>query len=201
MVALPPVIGAFVRVAGVWERAQKGTPEGFAGVAVHSGSVFVNTRDVYGYASGFQVVWTSIDGELNAQDRSVFKFLFIGTPKSAEAGLAWRPDGSIDEKKNVQNAVPGGFTTFNIDNWRQYDMTRDYEIKFDFVSGDHVTVEPTLNTWLNLTSPAASHELTARLFNTTGDEEGTYDIRFREKISAPASGNDIMRSTVSASVV
>lgn len=189
-------VGIYVRQAGVWERANAGTPEGFSGPQVHSGSVFVNSSNVRTYASSvWNYCWVNIDGEINLLNYTCNDFDL--SPYSLSAWFRFNNDGTID-RKNF------GTVTDTYANWRTYDCGRDYEIKFEAASPGNYDEPLTTGSWLNLTNPAAGPYIVGASKSGIGflNVSEVQDVRIREKVSAPAGGNDIgtMTSIISSEV-
>lgn len=179
------VVGIFTRVAGVWERVNAGTPEGFAGPHVYQSGAWENTVvDYVNITTVWLPCWVNIDGELNFLDLTSTDFDL--SPYNTSSLIDVNGDGTLDKKSF-------GSTQNGIANWRTYDCGREYEIMWSHDAFDNANVEePTLDTWLNLTDPSTtssiigSHSGTGFLFF-----KAHYLVRIREKVSAPAGGNDL----------
>lgn len=180
---LPDVIGVYVRQAGVWERANAGTPEGFSGPQVRQSGTWQNCEVVSGKASAvWETCWVNIDGELDVPP-NVTSFDFDLSPYVLFAGVDYNGNGTIDLWQS-------GSLTNEYDNWRAFDCGRDYEILFEHTSGDLSEVDPTLDTWLNLTDPPTNHTFTDSQSGTGFFTKlGVYTVKIREKVSAPVGGN------------
>lgn len=190
--ALPTVIGVYSRQAGVWERANGGTPAGFRGVYSRQGGVWEPCSPVYARASGvWEYCWLTVDGEIDLVNFSKFSFDF-GSPGSARVDYWLNYDGTIDGR-----ALPGIPTgREEIGQWRYYDNGREYQIKFEedispFFT-DPWTVHPTLDTWLNWTSISTDYTFYKSVGGATSGaaQSGMY-VRIRETVGAAAGGNDI----------
>ena len=181
--ATPSPIGIWVNVSSVWKRVEP--PH------IRVSGVWKEVTGVWVKASGvWKRCYANIDGEIEVSNLQIFVF-DTGSPFDSTAGLRWNGDGTIDK----QDKPPDAGWVDNTSQWRLFDMGRDYEIRFRYSSGDHVDTEPTLNTWLDLTDPSTTHTL---LHNKTnlGVEEGIYNVDVREKITAPAGGNDTGTATL-----
>lgn len=180
---MPTQVGIFVRVAGVWERQTGGTPIGFGGVNIKVSGDWEPLVVGYTYTSVWQATWTNIDGDLNLPGGSSDDFDI--SPYNVTSGFRFFGSGKIQRDNNGN-----GFQDWGT--WWYYANGRDYEIWFEYDSGHHISNEPTLNTWLNFTDPETNHWLydsesgSGFLFTT-----GYYTVRVREKVSAPAGGNDL----------
>lgn len=169
------VVGVFVRQAGVWERANGGTPTGFSGPQVRQAGVWNNCVVVESYIGGWQVSWVNIDGEISIEDNSKSASDPVGPPWSASVTFNFNGDDV------------GG------EDWRDYDCGRDYEIKFtEDLSGswDPWTTHPTLATWLDFTDPDTDYSF-SREVSFQASFQSKMEVRIREKVSAPSAGNDV----------
>lgn len=181
---LPDVVGVHTRVAGTWERVNGGTPEGFSGPQVHNGTSFVNSVVVYGYDSAaWQTTWVNIDGEINIVDKMTFSSDTSGPPWLSFVKYFMEADGGLDVHTN-------NFGRFEFAHWRSFDCGREYEIKFTRTGSNAWTFPPVEDTWLDFTDPVTNHEFENRV-QATIIRITTMDVRIREKVSAPAGGNDI----------
>jgi hypothetical protein len=188
-------IGVFTRVAGVWERVNAGTPEGFSGPQVRQGGSWSNALNVQGYASGWNYCWVNIDGEISFNTAQASDFDI--SPYTVQADLRFQTDGSIDRLHNDT-------VTTEYSQWRFYDCGREYEIYFDRTTpGTYVTAEPTLTTWLTFTD-GGSQKVVSSGATGIGFFVGIerWDVKFRESVSAPAGGNDegVATLTLSAEI-
>jgi len=177
-------IGIYSRVAGVWERMNGGaSSDGFDGVNVHTGSVFVDHCFVEVYNSGWLASWTTIDGELSFLDDHWNEFDF-SSPFYSEVVWHIRSNGDVQISDNNWNNLSRG-------SWRTYDCGREYEVKFTETIGGQYTAwdsHPTLNTFLDLTDAATNYEFyLAR--SATGIEEAKMTVWIQEKITQ-SGGND-----------
>lgn len=177
------VIGVYTRVAGVWERVNAGTPEGFSGPQTRQGGTWENAANVRTRQSGvWEFSWTNIDGELNAKNESAFDFDL--SPYNLSAWLRYNGDGSMDRKHN--GTITNGFSS-----WRPFDCGREYEIYFEDADPGNRELSLTRNTWLALTDPSTNY-----IVGSSADGSGylfsteTQLVRIREKVSAPSLGND-----------
>ena len=144
------LIGVYARVSGVWQRINGGTPEGFSGPQVKASGVWHNCDWVHGYATGWQVTWTNINGEIpgSTDIGTVNATDFDVSPYSLDANVVLKPDGSISRKNN-------SITTHNYSQWRDYDCGREKQwhvLRDVNYSGTYNTVEPTLSTWTDFTA-------------------------------------------------
>lgn len=187
--AVPNVIGTYVRQGGVWERANAGTPEGFSGPQVRQGGVWENALIVYAKASAvWQTCWVNIDGELELAPQSRNSFDFFSPPFFSRVDFWFNGDGTIDAAS--VNGTPG--SRAEVATWRDFDCGREYEIKFDEdISGfnDPWTTHPTLDTWIALTDPSTDRQF-ALENNSPGERHAEMDVRIRETVSAPVGGNE-----------
>ena len=177
------IIGIYTRVAGVWTRCNGGTPIGFSGPAtkvagVWEGDLYVASKDTI-----WRPVWVNIDGEISIGDATAQDFDI--SPYNVACGFKWLGSGGIQRDNNGSGYVAYG-------SWRSYDCGRDYEIYFEHESAQVASGEPTLDTWLNLTDPDTDHNLfDSKSGSGFLNRWAYYDVRIREKVSAPAGGNDI----------
>jgi hypothetical protein len=185
---VPPVIGLWTYhfSSGGWDRCNgpTGTSDGFEGVFVYKSAAWKNTGVAWGKAvSTWAVCWTNIDGELSVQNVSATDFDL--SPYSMTAWFRYNGDGTIDRRNNSS-------TITNWSHWRLFDNGRDYEIKFDAASPGSVAFSPTTGVWDDLTSPVRNSQL-GSVKSGTGFWFSTeeQDVRIREKVTAPAGGNDI----------
>lgn len=193
MAATP--IGTYVKDLGVWKRANGGTPVGFSGPQVRDAGVWKNCIlvDCRDSESWGYYAWVNIDGELSVNDFNVTDIDY-GSPWSVGAGFRVNADGDYDKYTGTFGWTANG-------RWRDYDCGREYEVKFERTSGTTPDSEPTLNTWLNLTDPDTNHFVQDNNSGTTQffNRQIIYDVRIREKVSAPAGGNDIGTITLTQS--
>ena len=132
----------------------------------------------------WKTCWTNIANDLSLGGGSAIAFDI--SPYFVEAGHRFNSDGSIDR---IADPGPYAFWT-EVGGWWDYDNGRDYEIYFDHTDFQHADTEPTLDTWLNLTSPPTNHTI-------YDSESGTgfyqhrsrYLVTIREKVGAGA-GDD-----------
>lgn len=201
--AVPAVIGVYVRQAGVWERANAGTPEGFSGPQVYQ-TGWKNCVEVRAKASSvWQYSWVNIDGEINLSAQSaVAEEISVGPTWFIEGGFQFQNDGEIFRQQNP--GTPNETVWTYRANWRNYDCGRDYEIKFERSSGIPADTEPGLDTWLNFTNPASGpyevYESESGVTDETYIFGNVYNVRIREKVSAPAAGNDNALFTITLTV-
>ena len=178
-------IGLYTRVAGVWERVNAGTPEGFSGPQVKNAGVWKNSVVVHAQASAvWRICWVNIDGEINVGAYTASDFDI--SPYNVDAYIDINSDGSVD-RKNF------GTVANNYSNWRQYDCGRDYQYYVErsspFGDAGYLFAEPALTTWTDLTGTitfGGSRSGSGNLFLRYN-----WNVKIREKVSAPSSGNDI----------
>jgi hypothetical protein len=178
----PIAIGVYTKQAGVWERCNAGSPEGFAGVAIHTGLSFANADWVETKVSSvWTVTWTNIDGEINLPAMTAADFDI--SPYNLLAELSYKGDGEI-----WRNHFGSGLSYST--NWRDYDCGRDYEIYFEHDQNFTASTDPVLDSWLDLTDPDTDH-LFSDADSGTGflDRKSWYFTKLREKVSAPAGGH------------
>lgn len=181
--ATAKTIGVYVYQGG-WKRANAGTPTGYAGVSVFSGG-WQNIIFAHAYASGWQVCWCNINGELSPTAYSATDFDL--SPWNLVAEVEIQPDGSVDRINNSLNQD-------NIATWRTYDCGRDYQYYVErstpfTLSEGGIYAEPTLNTWIDISVVIRfgwSDNGTGFMIN----KENNWNIKFREKVSAPAGGHE-----------
>jgi hypothetical protein len=141
------LIGVYARVSGVWQRINGGTPEGFSGPQVYKTSGgWRNCVWVHGYATGWQVTWANVNGEITTNNVTTGDFDI--SPYVLDANVVLKSDGSISRKNN-------GGTTNNYSSWRDYDCGRAKQwhvLRDTNYSGTNNTVEPTLSTWTDFTA-------------------------------------------------
>ena len=144
------VIGVFVRAAGVWERANGGTPIAFSGPQVRRSGSWTNCVDVQANVSNvWNMTWVNINSELDVKDWTARDLDF--SPYSVNCYVDINPDGSVDRLNN-------GVTTNNYSHWRDYDVGRT--IQFHCLedvnySSTYVTSEPTKGVWGDFTATKA----------------------------------------------
>lgn len=177
-----PIVGAYVRDAGVWKRANAGTPEGFSGPQVYKSAAWENSLVVYGNASAaWQTCWVPIPGELNFQNFTSSDFDL--SPYTLDTLGRIRGDGGLDR-------LVGGSLLSNFAHWRLRDCGREYECYIEHNGGSTSDTTPTLSTWLALTDPDTDHVISDTETGTgVFFKNGSYLVKLREKISAPAGGN------------
>lgn len=187
--AVPNVIGTYVRQGGVWERANAGTPEGFSGPQVRQGGTWHNALRVYGKASGvWQTCWVNIDREIELGNFLEDDLDVFNPPFFCRVDFWVNGDGTVDS--DTENSTPN--TRSEIGTWRDYDCGREYEIKLEEDTGPGFfawTTHPPLDTWIALTDPSTDRQFG---FESTspGVRQAKMLVRIREKVSAPSGGND-----------
>lgn len=184
-------VGVYTRVAGVWERCNDGTPVGFSGPQTRVAGVWENCVTVETYQSGWQICWVNIDGEISLNTR----FLNVSdtqSPYSTSAQWIFENDGDFGYRVYTNDAPAPGYT-YVTGQWRVYDCGRTYQIKWEQTqsSAASFSQSPTLaeDTWADINN----HYFLSTL--NTGTNSGIaapqFEFRIREKVSAPASGNEI----------
>ena len=180
--AVPNVIGVYVRQAGVWERANGGTPIGYSGPQVRQAGVWNNCNLVRAKASSvWQYCWVTINGEINITNQDNLA-IDLSSPYDARVDYWINDDGTIDVR-----ATPGSYATrTEVDTWRNYDCGRTYQARFIENGPDLWTYHPTLNTWADISGdPSFGISITF-----VGDATCSMTVGIREKVSAPAGGHD-----------
>lgn len=177
------LIGVYARVSGVWQRINGGTPEGFSGPQTRSGSIWRNSVWVHAYASGWQVCWANVNGEVSMPTTVISGDFEFGAPWAVDTWVEYNADGSIDRKHN--QTIQRDYSS-----WRDYDNGRDYQVhvlrdvNFDATI---TTVEPTLGTWQDFT--------TTRTFRAADSGSGFLNkdtgwaVYTREKVRADPLGS------------
>ena len=178
--AIAKTIGVYVYQGG-WQRANAGTPTGYAGVSVVSGG-WQNIIFAHANNGSWQVTWCNINGELSPTSYSATDFDI--SPYSISCEVQINTNGSVDR-------INDGANQDNIATWRTYDCGRDYQYYVErstpFEAAADLYAEPTLNTWLDMATLTfgQSDVGTGNYF-----DENNWVVKFREKVSAPAGGHE-----------
>ena len=192
-------IGIYTRQAGVWERCNAGTPEGFSGPQVRQGGTWQNI--VVGYAKASAVwkeCWVNIDGEIELSN--VFTLFASDTSgPSYQCTCQWYfdSDGSFLYRAYNNNNPPPTYTEVSGE-WRKFDNGRTYQIWYDITdqSGPATwSTSPSLaeTTWDDLDTDQLL-QFQDTYFDTnpffSRISSVSFTVRIREKVSAPSGGND-----------
>lgn len=181
------VVGIYVRVAGIWERVNGGTPIGYSGPQVRQAGNWENVDIALTYTTFWRGIWANIDGEIGVGNLLIRSEDF-SAPALTKVQYWINSNGSIDGQ-----AIPGSpASRSSISTWRQFDVGREYEARFEEVlSGSFVAWDnhPGLNVWGNLTDPATGYTYDYEV-SSQASRENRMIFKVREKVTAPFVGHD-----------